>query len=52
LFSFIYLITGSCKDGSITTTDLFFTHSQITLSFKTLIPIIFRALLKSIVNLE
>ena len=52
LFSFIYLITGSSTDGSTTTTDLSFTHNQMTLSLKTLIPIISRALLNSIVNLE
>ena len=47
-----YLITGSDKAGSITTADLFFSHNQIMLSLKTLSPIIFLALLKSIVNLE
>jgi len=52
LFSFIYLTTGSCTDGSITTTDLSFTNNHMTLSLKTLSPIIFRALLKSIVKLE
>ena len=32
----MYLITGSCIDGSITTTDLSFSHNQMTLSLKTL----------------
>ena len=38
---FKYSITGWDTAGSITTTDSFFIHSQITLSLRTLSPIIF-----------
>ena len=45
----MYLITGSCTDGSTTTTDLSLTHNQMMLSLKTLSPFIFLALLNEAV---